>query len=380
MSLGRTVAIVPDYSGPVKVDQEHDRSRGAEVNPTTQARPLLANASDIERLLPIYGGFAGPCGGDAPAHRRHDAVQWAGMAESGPRTMPAGFAKGRRPIPFIRLIVFTGILSLTLAGGCQNAKQNVLTSAQHALSKQNLQRGETLLKRGRTSDARRCLERAVEQNPDSAEAHAGLGRIAFKAGAYPEAVERYRVAVRLQPTNVNYSLALGDSLRLLVSPDSQGRGQLSAATRAYRHVLWLDPRNTSAALRLTDCYLERQLFRKAVETLRLAQRHDPSKTVIYTKLASVFAQQRQYARALATYRLALRIDANDPEVHNGCAEINMAMLDSSGVNPTLLRERACAHLRRSLQLKPRQPETQRLLDRLQHDGWAPVVVANELID
>ena len=344
----------------------------------------MAFASDIQLLLPIYGRSAKRYGEDALVLRRQDALHWIDMVKNGTKTIQTGFAKGRRPISFTRLIVSIGVISgaisLALTSGCQQAQQDVLTSAQHALSKQNLHRGETLLKRGRTSDARRCLERAVEQNPDSAEAHAGLGRIAFKTRAYEEAAERYRMAVRLQPTNVDYSLALGDSLRLLASSATEGRGQISAATRAYRHVLWLDPRNTPAALRLADCYLERQLYRKAVETLRSAQRHDPARTVIYTKLASIFAEQRQYARALETYRLALRIDANDPVAHNGCAEINMAMLDSSGLNQTLLRERACAHLRRSLQIKPRQPETQRLLDRLQHDGWAPVVVADELID
>jgi Flp pilus assembly protein TadD len=73
-----------------------------------------------------------------------------------------------------------------------------------------LQIGRALLKWDHIDDAREFFQVAADESPDSAEAHAGLGYAAHKAGNDAEAVMHLERALRLDPDHVEARLYLAN--------------------------------------------------------------------------------------------------------------------------------------------------------------------------
>lgn len=71
-------------------------------------------------------------------------------------------------------------------------------------------RGVVLKELGRPTDAEKSFRKALEINPDDALGHINLGDELLVQKRYPEAVDEYRAAIRLDPKlpNVYYSLAI----------------------------------------------------------------------------------------------------------------------------------------------------------------------------
>src|SRR6185369_9736273 len=90
--------------------------------------------------------------------------------------------------------------------------------------------------------ARREYLHLLEANPDVAEAHHDLGFMAYEAGAYAEALERYGRAVALQPA---YAEALhGECIALA------RLGRCAEGARACRRCLEASPQSDSCSASL----------------------------------------------------------------------------------------------------------------------------------
>ena len=79
-----------------------------------------------------------------------------------------------------------------------------------ALARPYMTDAQTALTLGDSDSALQKLKRAVEVNPDCAEAHLRLGLIEFQTGAIAESISHYQQALKLQPSSysVRYNLAL----------------------------------------------------------------------------------------------------------------------------------------------------------------------------
>ena len=99
-------------------------------------------------------------------------------------------------------------------------------------------RAKVLVGLGRNPDAIDCYRKAVELNPNYAEAHAALGDQYSIAGKTAEAIAEYEAAIKAKP---DYAMAF---LNLGVMLTRQGR--FDEATQKLTHVLTLEPSNTVA--------------------------------------------------------------------------------------------------------------------------------------
>jgi serine/threonine-protein kinase len=98
--------------------------------------------------------------------------------------------------------------------------------------------GQQLFRRRQLGPARAAFEQALELGASSAEAQAGLGRIAFEEGRYGDAVTRLERALRSRPRDVGLRVVLGSAyLR---------SGDRSSAVAQWRRVLESDPDNAAA--------------------------------------------------------------------------------------------------------------------------------------
>lgn len=254
---------------------------------------------------------------------------------------------------------------LAAGSGCQQGDSfKLFDSFNQALVRQDVARGEQLLADQKPDQASAAFEKAVARDPHNAQAHARLGMILVRSGRIEEAVRHYQLAVRNSPQNAEYALALAQALDGLAETAFDRRQVLEAAARAYAHVRWLDPDNLEAAIRLGDCERRLGRFVEAVQSLHEALRLDPSSARAHVDLAAVYEDLGDADSALSEYSVALKFDPDNIAAHNGCGMINAARDRQDGPRRPSAHERALAHLRKSLQLNPDQPNVRAALEQL----------------
>ncbi len=99
---------------------------------------------------------------------------------------------------------------------------------------------------GSIEDARRAYLRALDQEPDHAEAHINLGRLLQQAGNFAAAESHYRKALELVPDDATAAFNLGTVLEDLARTDD--------AIKAYHRALTLDPAFVDAHYNLGHLY------------------------------------------------------------------------------------------------------------------------------
>jgi tetratricopeptide (TPR) repeat protein len=167
-------------------------------------------------------------------------------------------------------------------------------------------RGLVLTSLAKDADARKAFERALELDPASARANAGLAALRAKAGDSKGAIELFDRAYQLDPSEGDYGYA-GAQL-VLESGDTDG-----AATRLRELV----KRHPGAAGARND--LAWLLARKGEEldlALQLAveaQRRDHSPSVLDT-LGWVHYQRGEYADAVTALEAALAGEPDSPSI------------------------------------------------------------------
>ncbi|MFB3906796.1 MAG: tetratricopeptide repeat protein [Candidatus Eisenbacteria bacterium] len=106
--------------------------------------------------------------------------------------------------------------------------------------------------------SRDAYRRALELDPDHADAHLNLGRLLHEEGNLSAAAAHYRQAARSRPEDATAWFNLG------VCEQDRGRGE--RAVRYYRHAITLDPN-------LADAHMNLALVYEELGRPRLALRH-----------------------------------------------------------------------------------------------------------
>jgi tetratricopeptide (TPR) repeat protein len=163
----------------------------------------------------------------------------------------------------------------------------------------NLGNAHTAL--GRHEEAASAHRRAVDLQPDLAEAHCSLGNSLQAQGKLNEAVVSYGMALELKPTLAVAHSNLGTALKAL--------GQLDDAIRCYE---------------------------RAVELL-------PNLVEAHRNLGNVLAEQGRTDDAINCYWTALQLNPNSPEI---CNHLGKVLLDNDDL------DEATAYLRRAVELRP----------------------------
>lgn len=98
-------------------------------------------------------------------------------------------------------------------------------------------------------EAKDAYERALEADPEHADAHVNLGRILHEEGAPAAAEQHYRAALETDPEHDTAAFNLGVALEDL--------GRIDEAIAAYRSALTLDRDNADAHYNLAGIYERR---------------------------------------------------------------------------------------------------------------------------
>ncbi len=246
---------------------------------------------------------------------------------------------------------------------------------------------------GRLEEARDSFEQALEIDALNGPAHDGLANILRLEGKVDEAMDELRLALRFDP---NQPLALatladlisekGDldtALKLCLRAVElaptypavhnnlgliyRRRNELDLAEKHYKQALDKDPRLDAAYINLAQLYAQQgrnedsfEHFRKAIE----ANPSNPNPVALanlgvyhynlgLTHYDDETRRKKELGLALAFYRRALVMDPDYAMVHHYLSDLySLADFNRPGI--------AAFHLRRTLELDPKQPEAPQL--------------------
>ena len=128
------------------------------------------------------------------------------------------------------------------------------------------------------------FQRALELNPNLANAHHWYGLFLSWEARHPEAIIHLRRAVELDPLNLQYQCNLGQVLA--------NAGQSDAAVEQLKKALEMDPNFTYAHVELRQIYRDTGKYDLAMEEWKkyAALNNDPEEVAIAADSAKVYAK------------------------------------------------------------------------------------------
>lgn len=160
--------------------------------------------------------------------------------------------------------------------------------------------GNTLMRRGRTTEAVKSYEDALRVRPDFDDARRGLGLALMKLKRHDAAEREFRKIVRSRPNDANAHYDLGSAL--------SARGKHEDALTAYREALRLQPGHATARLAIVSTLTELGRAGEAISTLSDAPRSDEPPAVRLARRARAAHTAGRHAEAVLFWTQALEAE------------------------------------------------------------------------
>jgi tetratricopeptide (TPR) repeat protein len=195
----------------------------------------------------------------------------------------------------------------------RQAPSSAVSKAEEA--RRQVQAGNDYLKHEQYDDAEHAYRLALEADPASQEALAGLGQVAVKRGRYTEALPLLERATRVPTQIVSAFRSMGDAYAAI--------GELEKASVAYRQAVALAPNDLSMRASLARSLTETGAYDEALDvcrgSLRVA-RNDPGMLArAYAQLGEVLSRSGRVADAVSAYYKASELAPRDAELARGFA-------------------------------------------------------------
>jgi tetratricopeptide (TPR) repeat protein len=226
---------------------------------------------------------------------------------------------GRTHVLTIALFLFsTGCAS---HGRPRVAPESSLPTADGAISRQQdarraIEAGNEHLKRGQYDEAEHSFRVALEAEPGSLEAVAGLGRVAVQRGRYSEALPLLERATRVSSQMVSAFQALGDAYA--------ATGDVERAASAYRQAVALSPDDLESRLMLAHSLIEVGDYEEAeglcARSMRMAREDPTMLSRVHEALGEAYCRQGMSPAAMSAFYKAAELNPRDPAITRGLAD------------------------------------------------------------
>ncbi len=234
---------------------------------------------------------------------------------------------------------------------------------------------------GKKEEAMENYRMSLKINPAYEDALNNVGYALAGQKKYSEAIPLYEAALRTRPNHAEVHNNLGNALSetgkideaiqhyliaLEQNPDHAEahnnlgialamKGKLDEAVAHFQAAIRSKPNYASAHSNLGNAFAVQHKLDEAIREYREALRHKPDDAQAHNNLGNVLAEQGKVAEAITYYREALRLNADNPEAQ---FNLGLALLHEGK------REDAAAHLAEALRLKPDYAEARRQLNSL----------------
>jgi tetratricopeptide (TPR) repeat protein len=166
---------------------------------------------------------------------------------------------------------------------------------------------------GRLGDAETLSRRAIEAEPDLAEAAHQLGLIAYQSNKLGEAIEHISRAIRLDAGVPTYHANLGEMCRLAGRPEE--------AIAHGRRALALDPRNPGALSNVGIALFELKKLDEALDHYDRALALSPDFVEAHSNRGNALRALKRLPEAEAAYRRALELKPGFAQAWNNLGTV-----------------------------------------------------------
>lgn len=188
---------------------------------------------------------------------------------------------------------------------------------------------------------RTLFEHTARVTKDNHMAITMLGSLLAREGKLPEAMERYRTALRLQPDFPEAHFFLGNAL------DQQG--ELDEAIAEYERALQFKPYLEQTQVLLGIAHGKKQRYEQASAHLLAALKLNPDSAVAHNNLARIHHTQGRLDDAIEHYTAALKLNPTLAQAHNN---LGIVLLQKGELADGTVK------LREALRLNPTNAESQ----------------------
>ena len=196
-------------------------------------------------------------------------------------------------------------------------------------------KGFSLISLGRHDEAVACFRKALEIQPDYANAHSNLGNTLQAKGDLDGAISEYRTALRLKPDFAGAHYNLGNAL--------DAKGDLDGAIAEFRTAIRLQPDHANARTNLGNALYARGALDGAIAEYRVALRLQPDLATAHYNLGNVLKDKGDLDGAVAEFRTAIRLQPDYTNAHTNLGNALKAKGDLDG---------AIAEYRTAIRLQP----------------------------
>ena len=145
----------------------------------------------------------------------------------------------------------------------------------------------------------------------------------------------------------------------------ESKGNYARAVGAYKRALQIDSNNVQIMNSLAVCYLKNNDTQLARELLTSVIQNQPGNSAAHQYLGYCLLRLGEVDKAIESYGRAIAIDDRDWEAHRGMGvAYMMRAIDENNKDEVLkarLAVKAVEHWRKSLSIKPDQPNREKLL-------------------
>lgn len=244
-------------------------------------------------------------------------------------------------------------------------------------------------------------EKATELNPWSFKDYFNLGRVYQTTKKSAQAVKAYVKACELKPDHLevninaaksyyeikdyNSALIYGERAEQIYSEHAEpidpnvgeiqkmlgdiyeSRKDYNQAITFYKRALEIDSNNPEIMTSLAVAYLKTGRSSSAEELLTSVIQIQPDNNTAYKHLGFCFLQLKNMDKSIESYSRAIEIDDKDWDSHRGLGVAYMLKgKNEDGTIDETLRVMAVQQWRLSLEIKPDQPHSERLLKLIQY--------------
>ncbi len=200
--------------------------------------------------------------------------------------------------------------------------------------------GNALLQKGKVEEAIAHFQKALQINPNYAEAHYNLGNVLLHKGSVDEAIIHYQRALQIKPDYAEDCYNLGAALIK--------RGSVDDAIANYRMALQIKPNFAEAHYNLGNVLLQKGNLDEAIAHYQRALQINPDNAETHYNFGIALLQKGNLDEAIAHFQKALQIAPGYAEAHYN---LGNALLKKGSVNE------AITHYQKALQIKPDFAET-----------------------
>ena len=183
---------------------------------------------------------------------------------------------------------------------------------------------------GKHSDALKASRRAAQLRPDWAETYINMGASSFALGQYKDAVEAYKQATRLDADNADAQYALGIALGKL--------GRTDEEILSYKRAVAVKPDFSNALEQLGSAYFKQKRYAESLAAFEQLKTYKPdAKTFNY--LGESYFELGKTEESVSAFNNAVGYDPNfDKARYNlGKALLKMGDRDSANIQYEILR-------------------------------------------